>query len=536
VRTKYPILFVLFASFPTAPVTAQEATSTSKIVAVDLFKNGLCVVKREATLPRAGTYLLSDVPQPVHGTYWVESAVAVESAVKMRDVAVPTAETLPSNLQDDLAGKAVVIHLKGEKAPAVSGTVMALKPKDEERVRDANRFLVVKTGRGRTFVDVADIATVETEAADTVTRKQPVLALTVPANAPADTKVTIRYLARGLAWAPSYKIDITDPKKLTLEQHAVVKNELEKLDGAEMHLISGYPSVQFAHVTSPLAARTTLGMFFSELGSGAPRYGAAMSQLAGNSVVMNQAVAFNPVAPGGAELGAVPTGEGVDLHYQSIGKRTLAEGESLALRVANGTADYLRIVEWLVQDTRDEYGSAGRRGGRGEDPQTDDDVAWDALRFKNPLPFPMTTGPAMVVSGGRFNGQRTSYWTNAGEETVLRVEKALSVRTRAIENEESKKADGTGGRDTVYVGRRQYRSTVVDGELTANNHRKEDVTLVIRRRFSGDLISADGEPKKILREEGVYSVNKRYELIWTLTLKPGEEKKLAYKYSVLVGD
>jgi hypothetical protein len=28
-----------------------------------------------------------------------------------------------------------------------------------------------------------------------------------------------------------------------------------------------------------------------------------------------------------------------------------------------------------------------------------------------------------------------------------------------------------------------------------------------------------------LREEGVYSVNKRNELLWTMTLKPGEERR-----------
>jgi hypothetical protein len=453
----------------------------------------------------------------------------------MRDVSVPTAETSPSTLQEDLAGKVVIIHMKGDKTPPVSGTVIKLKPtNDGERAREAARFLLVKTAKGRTYVERSEIATVETEGPDVVTRKQPRLVLTLGATNKPETKVTIHYLARGLAWAPSYKIDITDPKTLTLEQHAVVKNELEKLDGAEMQLISGYPSVQFGQVTSPLSLTTNLSQFHSELMNPEGRY--APQPLINALPTQVQAVAFSRTGGADFELGAVPTGEGVDLHYHSLGKRTLANGDSLALKVAGGKADYQRIVEWLVPDTRDEYGHAGRRG-RGDDaPPGDDDVAWDALKFKNPLPFPMTTGPAMVVSGGRFNGQRTSYWTNAGEETVLRVERALSVRTRAIEREEAKKADGTGGRDTIYIGRRQYRSTNVDGELTANNHRKEEVTLVIRRRFSGDLISADGNPKSSLREEGVYSVNKRNELTWTLTLKPGEEKKLKYKYSVLVGD
>ena len=63
----------------------------SKIVGVDLFKNGLAIVKREATLGKPGTYSIDDVPSPVHGTLWIDSAggtvssgVAMLIAVGMR--------------------------------------------------------------------------------------------------------------------------------------------------------------------------------------------------------------------------------------------------------------------------------------------------------------------------------------------------------------------------------------------------------------------------------------------------------------------
>jgi hypothetical protein len=47
-------------------------------------------------------------------------------------------------------------------------------------------------------------------------------------------------------------------------------------------------------------------------------------------------------------------------------------------------------------------------------------------------------------------------------------------------------------------------------------------------------LEADENPACVLREEGVYSVNKRNELTWSLALKPGEEMKLSYRYIVLV--
>lgn len=521
-RTAVALALTAFLYGPAA--RADETPVKGKIVAVDLFKNGLAVVRCEVALGKPGVYVLDDVPQPVHGTYWVEAAAPVESVVKMREVEVPAAEAVPGNLQEDLAGKKVTVHFKGDRRPPVSGTVMRLKPaKANDPAAQPQRFLVLQTGKGRVYVEASEVASVGAEdAGETVLRTRPRLLLTLGATDRPETRVTVRYLTRGLSWAASYRIDITDPKALALEQHAVVRNELADLDGADVRLISGYPSVPFAHVRSPLSPGASWAEFFRELGNGVGREPDATS----NVIALNQSLGnFRGVAID-PPLGATPAGEGVDLHYQPVGKRTLAEGESVALTVARGKADYERVVEWLVPDTRDEF---GRHAGR---PRGEEDAAWDALKFKNPLPYPMTTGPAAVTSGGRFNGQQTSHWVNAGEETVLRVNKALSVRTRAVEHEQPNKVGG--GREVVWVGGREFRRSTVEGELALGNHRKESIRVVVRRHFSGDLVQAEGDPRASLREEGVFSVNRRNELVWTLSLKPGEERTLKYTYTVLV--
>src|SRR5437763_4452097 len=84
---------------------AQETIVKSKIVSVGLFKNGLAVVKREVQIDKAGTYRLDASPEPVHGTFWVESNAKVEASVKMRDVEVPVHTDGAIRLQNDLAGK-----------------------------------------------------------------------------------------------------------------------------------------------------------------------------------------------------------------------------------------------------------------------------------------------------------------------------------------------------------------------------------------------------------------------------------------------
>jgi hypothetical protein len=317
-------------------------------------------------------------------------------------------------------------------------------------------------------------------------------------------------------------VDLVDDKKLRLHQKAVIRNELSALGDTELQLISGFPHVQFRHVTSPFSPTTTWAQFFQQINS-QPQ---GQSLYVGNSL-SQQGLSSN--FRGGAlpmDLSATPSGEGVDLHYESIGRHSLGKNETLTVPVAAATADYDRIVEWIVPDSRDASGRV--RNSRNQPPQQYAGDAWDALQFRNPLDMPMTTGAATIMSKGRFSGQTASYWVSRGEETRLRVTKALSIRTLASENEKQ------GERDLIYIGGNDFQRVSVEGQLVVSNHRGEVVDMVIRRQFSGALSKADGDPKKSLREEGVYSVNRRNELTWTLQLKPGAQQILKYEYTVLV--
>lgn len=533
---------------------AEEQTVRSRVVAVGLFKNGLATIRREVKLPGPGTFLVEDAPDPVHGTWWVESDVKVETLAALRQVEVPAPLGENPDLQRALAGRKVTIHFRDGQIPPATGTVQALPlPEDggtwdrayEQPVnrwgyynwpaaRSASpapagpsRFLLLKSDDGVTYVDLGMIAYLKSEgAAEKVKQRRPVLLLTVPPDAKAAT-VTMTYLTKGISWAPSYKVDISDPKTLVLTQGAAIKNEFGDLEETEVQLITGFPSVQFAHVSSPLTLRTNLTTFFQQLSQ---RFEAGHASM--RNVVSQQRVAYNDPGEGALDLSANPAGEGVDLYYHSIGKRNLKEGEALALEVAVGQGAYERIIEWRVPDTRDEWGRPYDQNNyeyqRQQHPERFDDSAWDAVRFKNPLGFPMTTAAATIVARGRFNGQGMTMFVNSGEQTTLRINKALSVRTRAIEVEQEK------DREITNWGGRNFRKVGVKGNLSINNHRNEEIKVLVRRQFTGELVSADGDPKKILREEGVYSVNTRRELIWEVTLKPGEEKTLSYQYTVLV--
>ena len=112
----------------------------------------------------------------------------------------------------------------------------------------------------------------------------PVLVVTVP-KGEGDKKpvVYVSYLAHGLAWAPSYRVDISDPKSLQIEMSAVLRNEMADFADAEVSLISGFPSVEFANVSSPLHAQTAWTRFFQELaGRGVTHQDVLMNQAVSN--------------------------------------------------------------------------------------------------------------------------------------------------------------------------------------------------------------------------------------------------------------
>src|SRR5207249_1334271 len=114
---------LLVALLLAAPVAAQEPLAPSRIVSVDLFKNGLAIVKRQVQVKGPGTFRLDVVPEAIHGTFWIQSASAVEASIKKREVEVPADQTEDGALQDIFHGKFVTIHFGNDKRDPISGTV-----------------------------------------------------------------------------------------------------------------------------------------------------------------------------------------------------------------------------------------------------------------------------------------------------------------------------------------------------------------------------------------------------------------------------
>lgn len=515
-----------------AQAEANEAKISSKVLSASLFKNGLAFVTAEITMPQAGDYYLTDVPRPVHGTFWVETPEGLTFAVVEREVEEPLEAN--GNLSLSAAGQEIILNLKGDRS-AVRGTLFVPKTSpslspaffDEPTAMplpgpSGSEYVIVDTPEGRVYVQPAEIVSITVPKVQKTTKvTRPVLRLSLAKEKP----LTIRYhyLAKGLGWAPSYQVDISDPAKLGLRQSAVILNELADFADAELSLITGYPSIEFANVTSPLAPGTTWDSFLNQLRD---RGATSFPDTAYNVAPIQQArITSRDEVPADIEA----TGDGVDLHLEPIGKRTLKLGETILVSTANQPADYERIVEWKVPPARQESGIPITRSRSFEDEETENADAWDALRFRNPLPFPLTTGPAMIVAGNRFLGQRLLNWGNPGETMVLRVNKALSVETSYVEFENELEQQ-----PLIAYGRERYRKPTVTGKLKVRNGRREPITAVITGICFGEVRTASDNPTIRLEERSGYSINKRHELIWTILLPAGTEKEITYQYDVLV--
>jgi len=499
-----------------------EGELPGRIVSAGLFKNGVTVVTREYTLPGPGRHAVTPMESAIHGTLWIESDASVIARLESTTVERSIPHTSPDSMLEKLRGKPVRLYLREGNGEPLEGTLLngpANPGFDGHRssgIPSMDSFsmyvLALSDGRQRfvavdTVVGVESLAAVDTGALVETVEAEVLVFDVVDGVGP--VKVRATYLARGLSWAPSYRVEMGGVAVLTIAQSAAIRNELGDIDGAELTLISGYPSVEFDQVTTPFAPGARWSNFFSQLTQRNTLSGSVISQMS----ISNNLDLVEPMANG---VGAVQLPDAnldiADIYYHAVGSHVLKRGDAMFMEVASAEAPYERVVEWNVPDSI----------VSGSSQQAD---MWDAVRFTNPFGFPMTTGPAMVMEDGQFLGSRTSKWVNPGEETLIHVGKSLSVSVGATETEVSRVA-------TRHLSREYWESTLT-GELQIRNRRAEPVEMIVRKQLEGRLIDADAEPETSVGKDGPGQLNSSVGLTWRLTVAPGETRSVKYRYTYL---
>jgi hypothetical protein len=543
---------LIFASiFMIACGLCLAATVETEVKRVALFKNGLAFFIREGKLPeQPGAIEIGPLPAASHGTFWIgwdpsaelnNLAVSEVEVAEIRD-ALNTNELLRANI-----GKKVRLEFPPpERQPLEGKILLYVEPPEVEAQnpymagiappgRKAAALLLVEEKQGAVVAinpGLVERIVFAEELNTTVADKHKRIAVSGHLLRGAGKALSVSYLAKGLTWAPSYLIDITDPDKARLTAKAVIINEIEDLRNAEVELITGFPNLEFSEIISPLAKKEDLASFLQALGRGHSqgrevrrRANVMQQRVMMNVGYLSDEASAEMAMPAYGSPDAGVTAE--DLFYYPLEKVSLDRGATGYYPLFSVGVEYEHLYAWDIPDYLDAYN--GYQEQEGEDAP----IVWHSLRLQNDSGMPWTTAPAETMQNERLLGQSTLTYTPADGESVVKITQALGLKAGQVEIEISNEPNAY-----TYRGDRYDRVTV-EGTLNLRSYMTKEVTVEITKLLTGTLKSSSREPElqKIARPHNWnrwWHLNPHSKLSWKVAIGAGEALEIKYSYEALI--
>lgn len=548
-RAAWCVALSLVVAASSATWAAEPKEVTTEVKQVALFKNGIGYFLRAGQWgEEGGAFVIRPLPASSHGSFWL----AYDAEVKVRDLrareavgAEPTEAASVADLLRANPGEKVRLYLRGtgtgaemrtvegvilpfpevKKAPGPDPYASGRGAVSSERYMPPAlqpELLLLQTDTGTVAVNVSLVQEADFlggKVSRSLSKKVDTVELVGTVEGPARKRdFTLTYLAKGVTWAPSYQIDISQPDTGRISAKAEVVNEVEDLKGVTLQLVTGFPNLQFADVPSPLSLKLSLAQFF--------QYLVRPPELRPDtfSNTMTQSAVYTPT-PALPQYVAATVGEvAEDLFLYPVKDVTLAKGEVGYYPLFTAAIPYQHVYQWSIPDY------VGRTEGQGRPTERDKtEVVWHSLRLQNKSDLPWTTAPAMTVAQGQVLGQDTLTYTPVGGSVTVKVTRAVGVGAWQEENEVQRE------RQAVSLYGRAYDRVTIEGKLQVHNYKKEPITLEVTKTFSGELKSSTPEAQARQLAQGLKELNPTNTLTWQLTVKPDEAKELTYTYSVLVG-
>jgi hypothetical protein len=387
-------------------------------------------------------------------------------------------------------------------------------------------LVTIQTESGLVGVDpraVTSVTFMGSNAEQKVPRPVRQTELDVRLNRAADgRKLAVTFLAKGVTWAPSYLVDITEEGKARISAKALVIDDACELKDVTAQLITGVPHLQFADILSPMGLRETLAQFLQSLNRGGemPRGRSA--------AIITQNVAYAAGGMAAPDYGAAEAGTvAEDLFLYPAGRIDLDRGQVAYIPLFTESVPCEHIYQWDLPDYVDEAGRYFYNPDR--DPQAEDEQeVWHNLRLTNTTTVPWTTAPGQTVKAGAILGQDTLKYTPPGGTAILRITRAVGVKADQVELETSRK------REAIRMYGDTFDLITVRGDLSVLNTQNKAITLEITKTLSGEVQSTDPGAKQQKLAKGLGRMNGLSKLTWTIDLPPATEKQLNYIYEVYV--
>jgi hypothetical protein len=522
----------------------------TQITRVALFKNGLAFFLRHGALPaQTGPIEIGPLPAASHGTLWLAYGSGVKLANlasgETKTVEMREALTIPELLQANL-GKKVRLEFGDQYRPSLEGTLKSF-PRPQTPLppspylaggvvlppRPGGTLLLIQTAAGLVALNpaVVDRITFLEDASSQFPEETRKVALTgdLTATAP-QRELTVSYLAKGMTWAPSYVVDISDPKEALLTAKAEILNETEDLTNASVDLVTGFPYLEYSDILSPLAHKEDLASFLNSLAQGSSAGGRREYGALTQRVMMN---AYDAVGPAGAagpqgpmpEYGAAAVGTVTeDLFLYPLSAVNLKKDSVGYYPLFSAKVPYQHVYEWEIPDYVNEQDNYQRPPETQKQPE----IVWHSLRLTNTTKMPWTTAPGETLKDNNLLGQATLSYTAVGGETLLKITQALGIKAQQIELETNREVNAL--QRYGY----SYDRVTVEGHLVLHNYTAGAVTVKITKTVTGEVQASAPEAKIDKLAKGLRQENPRSRLVWEVPADPGKDVEVTYSYKVLI--
>jgi hypothetical protein len=424
-------------------------------------------------------------------------------------------------------GREVSISTDTEGSPQITGVIEKIIPGDVSA--KTGSIVVIKTRDENIVLNTASIVRADFEGEDIKTSvpiesKRLSIRMDLDKEAKGQ-KIAVSYLARGITWAPSYLIDLSDSAIARLSAKAVVINEAADLDNVHFDLVTGFPNIRFGNVESPMAMSRNLDGFLGAL-AGRNQYDSRRSVMTQQAVLSNVAAYDESSSFAAPDYSSALEGTvSEDLFFYPVENVTLKKGRTAYFPLFTAMVPYEHVYIWKIPDMLDNY---ERYINKPDDENKLGEEVWHSCRLVNNMNMPWTTAAAEFVTAGNFTGQDICYYTAPGAETTVRINRAMNVLAEKAELEMDRQ------RNAARFHGYSYDLITVKGELKLRNRMDRDVTVEITKNLSGEVLESMPQAEDIPTARGLKQVNPRHILIWKIDLKADREEKISYTYEVYV--
>jgi hypothetical protein len=533
---------------------ASLAEAKPKIERIALFKNGLGYATAGATLPdKATTIRIGQLPVPAYGTFWVGYPKNVKVRHLVTGMETNGVIAMPSGVDELLRlnpGRTVLLQISSgpnSEHSTIRGVVQSapiprpVEPPspyfmDFRYAPDRPAYygypqpaqpsvLLIQTDHGPVALNPGTVLRAEfqgNEALNMPTNHQKRPAIRLELEQPAGgAKFSVSYLARGITWVPSYRIDLSDDKTAQFSAEAQIINEMTDIESAHVDLVTGFPNIQFPDLPNPVAMSQSLADFLRALSTGRAEGSANRGYMG-----QQQAILLNNFEADSAPLpsysAAVQGQTAEDLFLYPLPKLSLKNGETATIPLFTAEMPYRHLYTWKIPDQLDSDTSRPRGDGKSAE------EVWHICRLVNAAKMPLTTAVAEFVKDGQFVGQDTCFYTAAGAEASIRINRAMNVHAEQVEVEIERKRSAAN-----FYGY-AYDLVKLTGELKIRNRIEKSIDLEISKELSGEVLEKSHDAKDVQTARGLKQVNPKHSLTWLTTVKAGEEVKITYSYQLYI--